>query len=83
MLAVPPASPAELQALADLWDVELSVLGTFTGDGALRVRFAGRVVAELPMAFLHDGLPQPARWQAVYQRAREAEIESDLRRDRV
>ena len=64
VLAVPPANLPELQSLADLWDVELSVLGTFTGDGTLRVRFDQRIVAELPMAFLHDGLPR-RRMQAV------------------
>ena len=36
-------------------------LGRFSGDGWLRVRYGGRVVAELPMAFLHDGLPLPHR----------------------
>ncbi len=66
VLAVPPASLAELQALADLWDVELSVLGHFTGDHTLTVRFCERVVAQLPMAFLHDGLPR-RRMKAVYQ----------------
>ena len=66
VLAVPPAHLAELQSLADLWDVELSVLGTFTGDCTLRVRFHQRTVAELPMAFLHDGLPR-RRMHAVYQ----------------
>jgi phosphoribosylformylglycinamidine synthase len=58
VLAVPPAKLAELQQLADRWDVELSVLGTFTGDGVLVVRFDGRVVGEMSMAFLHNGLPQ-------------------------
>jgi phosphoribosylformylglycinamidine synthase len=58
VLAVPPASLPRLQELAKLWDVEVSVLGTFTGDGDLRVRYAGEVVADLPMEFLHDGLPR-------------------------
>jgi phosphoribosylformylglycinamidine synthase len=58
VVAVPPAALPELQALADLWDVELSVLGSFTGDGNLRVRYARKIVADLPMHFLHDGLPR-------------------------
>lgn len=66
VLAVPPACLAELQALAGLWDVELSVLGRFTGDQMLTVRFCDRVVAQLPMAFLHDGLPR-RRMRATYQ----------------
>jgi phosphoribosylformylglycinamidine synthase len=55
-----------------LWDVEVSVLGTFTGDGDLRVRYAGDVVAHLPMEFLHDGLPRrrmTALWQESSQTA--------------
>jgi phosphoribosylformylglycinamidine synthase len=79
VLAVAPDALAELQELADLWDVELCVLGTFTGDGELRVRFAGRVVAELPMSFLHDGLPQ-REMTAVY---REVETKiGPIRQDR-
>jgi phosphoribosylformylglycinamidine synthase len=58
VLAVPPANLARLQEMAKLWDVEVSVLGAFTGDGDLRVRYAGEVVADLPMEFLHDGLPR-------------------------
>ncbi len=66
VLAVPPAALSPLQELADLWGVELSVLGTFTGDGHLRVRYAGQIVADLPMDFLHDGLPR-RRVQAVHR----------------
>ncbi len=66
VLAVPPAALAELQGLAERWDVELSVLGSFSGDGILHVCFHGRTVAELPMHFLHNGLPR-RRMQAVYQ----------------
>lgn len=61
VLAVPVANLARLQELADLWNVEMSVLGRFSGDGWLRVRYGGRVVANLPMSFLHDGLPRPQR----------------------
>jgi phosphoribosylformylglycinamidine synthase II len=66
VLAVPPANLPQLQQLADLWDVEIRDLGHFSGDGWLRVRYGGRAVAELPMSFLHDGLPLPRR-TAHYQ----------------
>jgi phosphoribosylformylglycinamidine synthase len=66
VLAVPPGSLAELKELSALWDVELCVLGAFTGDRLLRVCFEGRAVAELPMSFLHDGLPR-RRMTAVYK----------------
>jgi phosphoribosylformylglycinamidine synthase len=58
VLAVPTANLPRLQELAKLWDVEVSILGTFTGDGDLRVRYAGDIVADMPMEFLHDGLPR-------------------------
>ncbi|RIK38901.1 MAG: phosphoribosylformylglycinamidine synthase subunit PurL [Chloroflexi bacterium] len=66
VMAVSPTNLARLQELADLWDVEISVLGTFTGDETLRVRHQGKIVGELPMSFLHDGLPRrtlAAVWQ--------------------
>jgi phosphoribosylformylglycinamidine synthase subunit PurSL len=66
VMAVPPANLVRLQELADLWDVEIAVLGAFTGDETLRVLHRGQVVGELPMSFLHDGLPRrtlTALWQ--------------------
>lgn len=58
VLAVPPQHGKRLQELADLWDVEMSVLGHFTGDQTLCVRYDGNSVAQLTMHFLHDGLPR-------------------------
>lgn len=58
VIAVPPGALDDLRSLARLWEVEMSVLGRFTGEGKLCVRYDGRVVADLPMDFLHDGLPQ-------------------------
>ncbi len=70
VIAVPPANLPRLQALADLWDVEVSVLGTFTGDHQLRVHYNDNLVADLPMTFLHDGLPR-RQLQAVWREADE------------
>lgn len=77
VLAVPPAKLARLQALADLWDVEVSVLGTFTGDGHLRVRYNNMLAADLPMHFLHDGLPR-RQMQALYREAAEEQTTDEL-----
>jgi phosphoribosylformylglycinamidine synthase len=71
VLSVSPANLPALQELAALWDVELAVLGRFTGDGDLRVLAGGAVVAHLPMAFLHDGLPR-RRMQAIWQEPKPA-----------
>ena len=58
VVAVPPGSIDDLQLRAARHGVELTVLGTFTGDGILKVRHADRLVLELDTAFLHDGRPQ-------------------------
>ncbi|MCB9139317.1 MAG: phosphoribosylformylglycinamidine synthase subunit PurL [Caldilineaceae bacterium] len=65
VIAVPPAGLARLQELAARWDVDVSVLGRFTGDRQLVVRYADHIVADLPMGFLHDGLPR-RKMEAVY-----------------
>lgn len=58
VLAVPPDRLARLGEICDGLDVEWTVIGRFTGDGRLRVRYGERTVAELDMRFLHDGWPQ-------------------------
>ncbi|MGB5051761.1 MAG: AIR synthase-related protein, partial [Caldilineaceae bacterium] len=57
VLAVPEENLPRLQELADGWDVEMRVLGIFTGDRELSVTYQGRPVAQLGMKFLHDGWP--------------------------
>src|SRR5918994_7095981 len=57
VLAVPPRSWAELQDIFAGEGVEATEIGRFTGDGRLRVRYCGAVVADLDCAFLHDGMP--------------------------
>ena len=58
VVAVPPASIERLREHARRTGVELTVLGTFTGDGVLRVRHGDELVLELETSFLHDGRPQ-------------------------
>jgi phosphoribosylformylglycinamidine synthase subunit PurSL len=65
-LAVPPEKLEEFLALAARREVEATGLGTFTGSGALIVRYGSRVVARLDLDFLHEGVPRmvlEARWQ--------------------
>jgi len=58
ILAVPPDKVEEcLQAFADE-DVEATVIGTFTGDGQLRLHYDGTPVGDLSMEFLHRGYPR-------------------------
>ena len=56
--AVPPE---HVQTLIDLFakhGVEATAIGTFTDTGHAIVRHKGKVVMDLDMDFLHDGLPQ-------------------------
>lgn len=58
VMAVPPAKLAALQTLCDGWDVELTDLGEFTGEHRLVVTHGNVGVVDMPMEFLHDGLPR-------------------------
>src|SRR6185437_9090384 len=57
VLAVPPEKLDELLEICALEEVEASIIGSFTGDQRLHVSYHGEVVADLAMAFLHDGRP--------------------------
>jgi len=66
-LAVPPQTiDAFLQMAAEM-DVEATTLGVFTDSGLFSVSYAGKPVARLDMAFLHDGTPQ-LQLKAVWKR---------------
>ncbi|WP_046243695.1 AIR synthase-related protein [Hymenobacter terrenus] len=57
-LVVEPGKMAELLALGQEMEVELTDIGHFTADGFLDVRFDGAPVARLNMGFLHEGVPR-------------------------
>jgi phosphoribosylformylglycinamidine synthase II len=66
ILAVPVANLMAIQELFAAEDVETTVIGSFTGDGWLRLTYQGEIVAELEMDFLHRGQPRlhlHAEWQ--------------------
>jgi phosphoribosylformylglycinamidine synthase II len=67
VLAVPEERLDELLALCAIEEVEASILGTFTDDRRLTVLYAGQVVAEMEMEFLHAGQPKRTL-EAVWQR---------------
>lgn len=53
-----------LEAISKIFadeNVEATVIGRFTGDGELTLRYKGEVVGRLDMDFLHDGLPKYTR----------------------
>jgi len=57
VISVPPAKLDECLAVFRAEDVEATVIGRFPGDGKLTLRYGGKVVGELDMEFLHDGIP--------------------------
>ncbi len=56
--------PENLQAIKKIFDdenVESTVIGKFTDDKKLTLRYNGQQVAEMDMDFLHDGVPKIRR----------------------
>jgi len=58
VIAVPPENEARLRAICARYSVEMTVIGTFTGDGRLHLRYGDMVVADMSMEFLHKGIPR-------------------------
>ncbi|MDO8802898.1 MAG: phosphoribosylformylglycinamidine synthase subunit PurL [Elusimicrobiota bacterium] len=57
ILSVPKAKLRKLEAILKAESCEYCVLGTFSGDGSLLVTYGGEKIVDLPMAFLHGGVP--------------------------
>jgi phosphoribosylformylglycinamidine synthase II len=67
-VAVPPGSLAEFLALSKAMGVESTALGEFTSHGRFEVLFRGETIADLDLAFLHEGCPElklEAHWSAT------------------
>jgi len=58
VLAVPQSTWPALRALCGDWNVSATQIGRFTGEHRLVVRSDGKVVADLDMDFLHNGIPR-------------------------
>ena len=58
VIAQDPKNLKKLAKLAKLYNVEMAQIGKFTGDKRLKVVYKKQTVCDLPMKFLHDGLPQ-------------------------
>lgn len=75
VIAVPPENLDELIEICESELVEATVLGSFTDTHRLQVFYEGRIVADLEMEFLHNGLPQPIK-QAVWDPPKHPEMPS-------
>ena len=65
-VAVAPAKLKAFLALATQRGVEASDLGEFNQSGRFEIAYAGKVVANLDLKFLHDGVPRmelTAEWK--------------------
>lgn len=56
--AVAPDAVARVMAVCATYNVEAVDVGFFAATGRLVVRYAGEVVGELALRFMHDGLPE-------------------------
>jgi phosphoribosylformylglycinamidine synthase len=58
VLAVPPSAWPRLQTICQGLDIEATELGAFTGDGRLHLYYDNRLVGQISIEFLHDGIPR-------------------------
>lgn len=61
VFSVPPEKWNAFKALAESEGVEAFVLGVFENTGKLKLTYQGEQVGELPMEFLHRGMPNIVR----------------------
>ncbi|MCU0726334.1 MAG: phosphoribosylformylglycinamidine synthase subunit PurL [Planctomycetes bacterium] len=87
VFAVPPGNADAILAVFAAEGCEAVVVGEFTGDHRLRLVYEGNPVADLPMEFLHHGLPRlerEATWspppRREYRRPDRPSYGIDLRR---
>ncbi len=72
VIAVQPENLEVVQRAFASENVEATVIGRFTDDRRLRLRYSGVQVAEMDMEFLHEGVPKYSR-QALWQRPKLSE----------
>ena len=65
VFSVPQEDLEELLAVFEAEDCEATVIGEFTDTGRLVLQYAGEVVGDMDMKFVHDGTPRPVR-QATF-----------------
>ncbi len=56
-VSVPPEKMERFMELSELMQVESTVLGEYTDSGYFECYYQDKMVAQLEMAFMHDGLP--------------------------
>lgn len=67
VIAVPPENEDRVHEICAAHSVEMTVIGSFTGDGRLHLRYGDQSVADLSMDFMHRGIPRrhlEGQWNA-------------------
>jgi phosphoribosylformylglycinamidine synthase subunit PurL len=79
LLVVKHGREAEVERIFDKWDLHAAHIGYVTGDGLLRVKDHGRVVAEIPNTALVDEAPvhdRPIARPEYLDRVRRLDLEA-------
>lgn len=74
VISAPRGSLERLLQIAKSEEVEISVIGEVTDTKKLEVSFEGQIILDIPMDFLHKGLPRQKR-KAVFVRPKFLEPE--------
>jgi len=61
VIAVKPENLDEIMSIFEGENVQATVIGKFTDDKKLRLRYDGQLVCEMDMEFLHNGVPKYSR----------------------
>jgi phosphoribosylformylglycinamidine synthase len=77
VLAVPEQHMPALRDICQVYGVELTDAGGFTGSGRLVVRYETQIVLDLENAFLHEGIPQRLLKAAVEDSPTWVEVKSE------
>jgi len=84
VLAVPKEKIDDLLGVFSAEDVSATVIGEFTADRVLDIRYEGATVGRLDMDFLHHGVPgirRKAVWKESRKKGKEKKIEANIAED--
>ena len=84
VLSVPRENLKDLMDIFKKEDVEAVVIGCFTSNKRLKLRYNGNIVCDLDMEFLHDGIPRferKATWSLPAHKECERKDKKDFTND--
>jgi phosphoribosylformylglycinamidine synthase len=84
LLAVPKENVEEILKIFENENSEATIIGEFTGDKKLVLRYKGKIVADLDMNFVHERIPRvvrKARWKKEKNPEPDLKDKEDLTED--